>query len=771
MQQGDDGYHGAGQPGQSPPVVALRHALVAAGFTPLPLFGKAPPAFGKNNDKKGLNGWQNLEGVTSEQIEGWDRDWPDAINTGILTKFTPALDLDIYNEEAARAAEELMRERFEERGTVPVRIGLPPKRALLFRTDEPFAKIKVDLAAPNGSAQKPEKLEFLCDGQQLAVFGIHPDTKQPYRWHGGEPGQIKHDELPLIDSGEAQALIGELAELLVRNFGYSRPTKRKRASSGETGRGGSDWADLLANINTGAALHDSLRDLSAKLAKAGTNPGAIVNQLRAQMEASEAPHDERWKARYDDIPRLVESAVEKYAEVAEAAARDDARPPEYSDDALALRFAVLHANDLRYVAEWGRWLRYDGMRWRFDDTLVAFDRARVICRAAAAECNKLKSAKGLASAKTVAAVERLARSDRRLAATVDQWDADLWLLNTPKGVIDLRTGIMREHRADDYLTHMTAVAPEGECPLWRKFLNRVTGGDEALQQYLQRVCGYGLTGLTHEHALFFLYGKGANGKTTFVTAVAGILEDYHRTAPIETFAASHTDRHPTELADLRGARLVTANETEEGRRWAESRINMLTGGDRVRARFMRQDLFEFTPQLKLVISGNHKPSLRSVTEAARRRFNLIPFTVTIPAEERDKDLGDKLRKEWPGILQWMIDGCRDWQKRGLAPPEAVTAATTAYLDAQDTVAAWLDECCELNANVWERSQTLFASWKTFAERSGHFVGDTKTFRDRLDGRDGIRYRLEPGTKRAGFQGVHLKQPPEDPYYADRWRNP
>jgi putative DNA primase/helicase len=443
----------------------------------------------------------------------------------------------------------------------------------------------------------------------------------------------------------------------------------------------------------------------------------------------------------------------------------DVRP--FSDDALALRFAKLHANDLRYVAEWSKWLRYDGTRWQFDNTLAVFDSVRAICRAAAAECNKARSAKELASAKTVAAVERLARSDRRLAATAEQWDADLWLLNTPKGVIDLRTGSMRAHRAEDYLIHMTAVAPEGESPLWHTFLDRVTGGDGELQRYLQRVCGYALTGLTHEHALFFLYGKGANGKTTFVKTVAGILEDYHRTAPIETFSASHTDRHPTELADLRGARLVTANETEEGRRWAESRINMLTGGDRVSARFMRQDLFAFTPQLKLVISGNHKPSLRSVNEAARRRFNLIPFTVTIPAEERDKDLSDKLKAEWPGILQWMIDGCVDWQERGLAPPEVVTAATTAYLDAQDTVAAWLDECCELDANTWERSQALFASWKAWAERSGQFVGDIKTFRDRLDGRDGIEFRKQPGTKRAGFQGVRLRppeEPPIDPYY-------
>jgi putative DNA primase/helicase len=468
----------------------------------------------------------------------------------------------------------------------------------------------------------------------------------------------------------------------------------------------------------------------------------------------------------DDTELIINSAVTAKDLGTPEASPSDARPPMFSDDALALCFADQHANELRYVADWGRWLCWDGARWQFDHTLAVFDHARAICRAAAAQCNKFKLAKELASARTRAAVVSMAREDRRLAATVEQWDADLWLLNTPKGMIDLRTGILREHRTEDYLTRMTAVAPGGTCPLWRAFLDRVTAGDKALQQYLQRVGGYALTGLTCEHALFFLYGKGRNGKGTFVNAVSGILDDYRRTAPIETFVASQSDKHPTDLAGLRGTRLVTVTETEEGRRWAESRIKMLTGGDEVSARFMRQDFFDYTPQFKLMISGNHKPSLRSVDEAIHSRFNLIPFTVTIPVEERDKDLGDKLKAEWPGILQWMIDGCLDWQERGLAPPKAVTDATTTYLDAQDSVAAWLDECCERDANAWERSQTLFASWRAWAERSGHFVGDTKTFRDRLDGRDGTEHRLEPGTKRAGFKGVCLKppeQPPVDSY--------
>jgi putative DNA primase/helicase len=312
------------------------------------------------------------------------------------------------------------------------------------------------------------------------------------------------------------------------------------------------------------------------------------------------------------------------------------------------------------------------------------------------------------------------------------------------------------------MTKVTSVPPDPNCPIttWLSVLHRAVSGDQDLAAYLQRLFGYALTGSTREHSLHFAYGTGANSKGTILNAVIGCLGDYHTTAPIETFTASSFDRHPTDLADLRGARLVTATETEEGRRWAEARIKTLTGGDRVKARFMRQDFFEFIPQFTLVIIGNHKPGLRSVDEAMRRRFHLVPFNVTIPAHERDPKLGEKLTTEWPGILHWCIEGCRDWQKQGLAPPEAVQAATAAYLEAEDAVTAWIEDECERNPNAWERSSALFESWKSWAVRSGEPFGDTKRFRDRLEVR-GIFYKREPGTGRAGYQGLKLKPPETD----------
>jgi putative DNA primase/helicase len=406
--------------------------------------------------------------------------------------------------------------------------------------------------------------------------------------------------------------------------------------------------------------------------------------------------------------------------------------PTFSDEAIALAFAEVYADRLRYVAAWGCWLEYDGKRWVRDTTLSAFDKVRGVVREYAAASNDSEKARaGIASAATVAAVERLARSDRRLAAAIDIWDAEDFYLNTPGGIVNLKTGACYNHFPDYHLTKITAVAPGGDCPQWLSFIDRITGGDVELQRYLARVFGYAATGSTKEHALFFGYGSGANGKSVLLNTVSNILGDYAKAAPIETFTASGFDRHPTDLAGLRGARLVTATETEEGRQWAEARIKALTGGDRIAARFMRQDFFEFTPQFKLVIAGNHKPGLRSVDEAIQRRFNLIPFSVTIPPAERDTDLSEKLKAEWSGILAWVIAGCREWQETGLRPPAIVTAATAEYLEEQDALTAWLLESCQQGAEYRDSAKNLFASWNRWAQSAGLPAGKRTSFLDAL----------------------------------------
>ncbi|MGA4083343.1 phage/plasmid primase, P4 family [Ralstonia nicotianae] len=438
-----------------------------------------------------------------------------------------------------------------------------------------------------------------------------------------------------------------------------------------------------------------------------------------------------------------------------------------TEDALALAFTRRYHRDWRYVAAWGRWLVWDGHRWRTEDTLAATDLIRNVCRNAAVNADNPKLAAKLATSGTVGGVERLARADRRHAATTGEWDADPWLLNTPGGVVDLKTGRQRLHDRADRMTKITTATPGGDCPTWRQFLAEVTGGDVELQAYLQRMAGYALTGSTQEHALFFLYGTGANGKSVFVNTLATILGDYAVNAAMDTFMETRADRHPTDMAGLRGARFVAAIETEQGRRWAESKVKNLTGGDKISARFMRQDFFEFFPQFKLFVAGNHKPAIRNIDEAMKRRLHLIPFTVTVPPERRDKNLQQKLLAERDGILAWAVQGCLDWQRLGrLDPPQQVLDATEEYFEAEDALGRWLDERCVREANAKSLTAELFNDWKQWAEAAGEFTGSQKRFADLLLTRGVEKWRNTAGLR--GFRGIGLKHPATPAYtpYAD-----
>jgi putative DNA primase/helicase len=443
-----------------------------------------------------------------------------------------------------------------------------------------------------------------------------------------------------------------------------------------------------------------------------------------------------------------------------------------SDDALALAFTLQYGKDWKYVAAWGQWLVWTGPRWQPETTLRASDLIRGLCRRFALSCDSARMASRLASSGTVTGVERLARADRRHAANTDVWDAEPWRLNTANGIVDLRTGTLSAHARDDHMTKVAQanwpVSRASACPTWHQFLIECTGGDAALQAYLQRICGYCLTGSTQEHALFFLYGTGANGKSVFVNTLCAILADYATNAPMTMFMETRSDSHPTDLASLRGARLVASVETEQGRRWNESKIKALTGGDKVSARFMRQDFFQYTPQFKLLIAGNHKPSIRNLDEAMRRRLQLIPFTVTVPPERRDKQLEQKIWQERDAVLAWMVEGCQAWQRIGLSPPNMVREATDEYFESEDAMGRWLTERCLLGTTAKSLTCELFADWKEWAETNGEFQGSQRRFSDALLTRRIDKWRNNVGAR--GFSGIGLKEarPPATPHraYAD-----
>lgn len=433
-----------------------------------------------------------------------------------------------------------------------------------------------------------------------------------------------------------------------------------------------------------------------------------------------------------------------------------------SEDFLALAFTKLYAFDWRFVAAWKKWLVWTGKRWHTEPTLFARHLIRHICREVSLKVDSPKLASRIASSSTVNGVERLACTDRSHAATAEEWDADLWLLNTPEGVVELASGRIREHRRDDRMTKIASASPQGQCPTWLNFLGEVTGGDLELQRYMARMAGYCLTGSTREHALFFLYGTGANGKSVYLNTLTSILGDYAMNAPMDTFMETRSDRHPTDMAGLRGARLVTSIETEQGRRWAESKIKGLTGGDMVTARFMHQDFFQYWPQYKLAIAGNHKPAIRNIDEAMRRRLHLIPFTVTIPPARRDKDLAAKILLERNGILAWMIAGCLEWQRIGLQPPRIVTDATDAYFDAEDALGQWMEERCEQRPSATALMSDLFADWRDWAERAGEFVGSAKRFSENLSARRFEKWRDGRGSR--GLRGLALRARSYAPAY-------
>lgn len=385
----------------------------------------------------------------------------------------------------------------------------------------------------------------------------------------------------------------------------------------------------------------------------------------------------------------------------------------------ARRFAQEHGEDLRHVPKWRQWLVWDRKRWCPDETGEVQRRAKATVRALYDSASKIRDsdkrrkltgyALAAQRAARIAGLVELAKSEPGMAVTPAQLDTDPWLLNVENGTLDLRTGTLREHRPDDLITKLAPVEydPKATCLTWEAFLKRIMAGDDARIRYVQKIVGYALTGDAREQCFFILHGTGANGKTTMTTAVAKVLGGYARHTPTETLLVKRNDTIPNDVARLHGARFVTAAEAECNRKLAEALIKQLTGGDKIAARFLHGEWFEFTPTFKLLLAVNHKPVIQGTDYAIWRRVRLIPFEVTIPESEQDKTLPEKLERERAGILRWAVEGCLAWQKEGLEPPKAVTEATAEYRDEMDTVGTFIDECCSRDPGVETPSKRLY----------------------------------------------------------------
>jgi putative DNA primase/helicase len=411
-----------------------------------------------------------------------------------------------------------------------------------------------------------------------------------------------------------------------------------------------------------------------------------------------------------------------------------------TDAGNAARFADRHGANLRFVHLWNRWLVWDGKRWKIDECgeVVRLAKETVLAMLEEASSGEVidkelvRHALRSESRQRIEAMIVLAQSEPGIPVAPDRLDHDPWLLTVENGTLDLRTGDLRDHQREDLITKLAPVTydPEAKAPTWSAFLERVLES-ESLRRFVQRAAGYSMTGDTRERILLLLYGIGRNGKTTLLEAIREALGDYALKSPAETLMAKPAGGIPNDVARLKGARFVSASETEANRRLAESLVKEITGSDTISARFMRAEWFDFKPTHQVWLATNHKPQITGTDPAIWDRIKLVPFEVRIPDDEVDTGLPDKLRGELPGILAWAVKGCLEWRREGLGEPDEVTEATTAYKAEQDVLAAFIEECCVVKPNAWVTFKELYAAYAAWAEESGERAESKRRFGARL----------------------------------------
>lgn len=725
--------------------------------------------------------------ATIEDVQQW---YVDGANVGLRATRFPGVDIDCTDPTLVRMIEDAV---VGQLGPAPVRIGRAPKRLLLYKTDTPFSRMRLWIDTPKNGQHL---VEILGDGQQYLVHGTHP-SGAAYEWLS-DPTTTWIPDITAEKASACLDFIQQLVELAgigtVRREGDGRRQQRATAGDQEAFLAPSLDAlraavDVIPNANH---LYPTREDYI----KFGY---AIRAAVGAENDEDGFEIFSEWAARWDgglndpevvrdDWRRMAPPFAVGWSFIAETARRfgyddvadhfeatepaPDEKPaaseeaPRYSDHWLAEQVIERTRGVLRYIPQKGSWMVWDGARWAIDAELQAEstilrtlkDVALELIRRGATEAERkanYKLAMTFCSAGKATAVAQIVKASRAVAVSLTALDHDPWVLNTPGGLVDLRTGKITPSNPDALATRMTAVPPvDGEAPEWMRFITEACGGDEELIRFLQHYAGYCLTGSTEEQKMIFVFGPGQNGKSLIQTVFSDILGDYAASATMDTFSAGASDKHSTDLAMLMGARLVTASETSAGKRLDDQRIKMLTGGDKISARFMRQDNFTFKPQFKLFFVGNHQPELRDVDKAMRRRILMVPFVVT--PKVVDMQLAEKLKAEWPAILAWMITGCREWQFDGLQPPECVTAATRDYFEREDAYGSWLEECVEVDPTGRASTAELFQSWQEWANPRGEFVANTKRLASALIARGWPRWR-DPKTRRMGFEGYRVIQ--------------
>jgi len=613
---------------------------------------------------------------TEQEVQEWNR-WSDT-NLGMTTGHLSGLVVvDCDSEDATSAFIDSYPEAKE---TLQVQTGRGRHFYFLFEQG-----IRNDAGKRLGPG-----IDVRGEGGYVVIPpSIHANGK-PYRWNNNyEPIKLPQ----------------KLREILID---HSNNGKKQKALSPPIGQ-------IIIDGERSATL----TSLAGTMRRRGMNEDSI---LAALLRENAAKCD----------PPLSESEVQ---DIAKSVAKYDPIAPVNGDRPLtdfgnAQRLVAQHGADLHFSHLWGRWLVWDGNRWRIDNSGEIFRRAKdtvttIFSEAAnITDLNKrtafVKHGTKSQSEARIRAMINLAESEVGIPVTPEELDSQPGLLNVLNGTVDLETGKLLPHQREDLLTKLAPVAYDASapCPIWLGFLDRIMPGRNEMIEFLRRSIGYSLTGDVSEQVIFFLYGTGANGKTTFLNVIIEMLGDYAKQAAPNLLIAKRGESHPTELADLVGSRFVASVEVEEGKRLAESLVKQLTGGDKMKARFMRQDFFEFNPTYKIFLAANHKPVIQGSDYAIWRRIKLVPFTVTIPENEQDKKLSEKLRLELPGILAWAVRGCLAWQRDGLGMPEEVHKATEEYRAEMDVLAGFLNESCTLAQGATVRVKDLYEKYKKWCDENG-----------------------------------------------------
>jgi P4 family phage/plasmid primase-like protien len=752
--------------------------VIPPGAPLAPLSKVAQASVGKVPGRKNSNGtWGGFDWVPYRATETDPAKWQaDGANIGLQAAHFPGLDVDVKDEGLAKLISSYA---ITALGAAPIRTGRAPKRLLIYRTETPFSRMRLWIL---GADKKREQLvEVLGLGNQYVVAGTHPATLKPYEWDA----QPHVNHLRLVDREKMERFFSEL-EALLHMLGHE--TEREGDGLIRERSAASAQSDLVAPsidiLREAVAAVENTAETREEYIRMGYAIRAACGDDIEDGFNIFADWAERWKDGVNS-PETVSADWRRMrapfavgwnflAELARGYGWHGDAPLEFtcdeptpedrpllaanrSDQDLADIVVRECSKEMRYLPEQGKYIVWDNARWQPDADLLAHDLVKRVLRRVsdtilrgqygdvAARKAAFAEAKALCSAGRAAAVLTMVDSERAIATSVKHLDRDPWLLATPGGYVDLRTGEMKPADPDALVSKVTLVPPvRAPMPVFERFLEEVTGGDAELKKYIQKLAGYALTGSTREQCITFFYGPGGNGKGVLLTAWLNILGDYATQAAMTTFTASNNERHSTEIASLMGARLVISSETQAGHRWDEAKVKSLSGGDKVSARFMRQDNVVFTPQFKLVFAGNHKPEVRDLDDAMRRRLHLVPFR--FKPKVVDRELPVKLEAEYPMMLQWMIDGALLWQAEGLTPlPSAIEKENEAYFGDNDPVGRWMEEATEHTIGSDANATALYESWRQWANANGEYPGSARRLSDILAKKGVTKSRKAGGT--------------------------